>query len=123
MDLDSKMDALFGAFTRQDPADVRALCADGFWARQNGSPPVGLDDMLDMIDQAYWQPRLRVSYGNIRRVTTDTASVEQHDVTLTNPAGTQVTIDVCVVVRFDDEEQIVSIEEYADTSQLAPLFA
>lgn len=122
MDLDSKMDALFDALSREDVAAVKALCADGFWARQNGSPRLGLDDLLAMIDQTFWRNGIGVAYTSIRRVVAGPVAVEQHDVTLTNPAGVKVVLDVCVVVRFDDELRIVSIEEYADSAQVAPLF-
>lgn len=123
MQLEAKMDALFDAFAAQDVEKLRALCAADFDGRQNGSPPSGFDEMMVMVSETFWNAGLKISYSNIRRVLSDRAVAEQHDVTLARPDGVQVVLDVCVIVRFDEEGFVVSLDEYADTAQLAPLMS
>jgi ketosteroid isomerase-like protein len=123
MDLGELMDRLFDAFAHQDAETLRAMSSDDFTARRNGSPSVGLDDMLGMLGETLWNAGVSSSYSDIRRVVGDRAVAEQHLVTLTRPDGKQVDIDVCVIVRFDGDGLIVGLDEYADSAQLAPLMS
>ena len=79
--------------------------------------------MVAMLTETFWSTGLTISYSNIRRVQSDRAVAEQHDVTLARPDGVQVVVDVCVIVRFDEEGLVLSIEEYADTAQFALLMS
>lgn len=59
------------------------------------------------------------SYANVERIATDNALVEQHDTTLTLPDGRAITVEACVVYRF--EAGIISrFDEYIDIATLAP---
>ena len=46
------------------------------------------------------------------------AIVEEHHVVATTPAGRQLDLAACVVVRVDDEGRIVSLDEYVDVPDL-----
>lgn len=123
MDLNDKMQALFEGFANQDAAALRALCADDYQARQNGSPPADFDEMIAMVSESFWNTGLTVSYGDIRRITTDRAVTEQHAVTVSRPDGVEVAVDVCVVAHFNDDGLVTALDEYVDTAQFAPLMA
>ena len=63
------------------------------------------------------------AYENPRRVIGEDTVVEQHDVRMARPDGVEVVVDVCIVLKFDADGQIVRIDEYLDSARVAPLFA
>lgn len=59
------------------------------------------------------------SYTNVERIVANNALVEQHDTTLTLPDGKAITVEACVVYRFDGRV-ISRFDEYIDIATLAP---
>lgn len=55
----------------------------------------------------------------VRRVTGHDVIVEEHQVRSTTPAGKQLDLAACVVVRVDGAGLITSLDEYVDTTPLA----
>lgn len=123
MDLDAQMDRLFQAFANQDRDTITSVLAPEFRGTQNGSPPASADDTLAMVTKMFWEPGFTIEYSNIRRVSSDQAVAEQHDVRIARPDGVEVILDVCVVARFDADGRVVTLDEYADSARLAPLMA
>ena len=60
-------------------------------------------------------------YENPRRIVGTGAVVEQHDVCMRRKDGKEVRIDVCVILRFDEEGFIVRVDEYLDSAAAAAL--
>ena len=117
------MDQLFDAFARQDGDELRAMASSDFVARRNGSPPLGFDEMMAMIGETLWGLGVTSSYSDIRRVVGEHAVAEQHLVTLTRPDGKSVDIDIAVIVHFDDDGLVTTLDEYADSALLVPLMS
>ena len=59
------------------------------------------------------------SYANTERIVAENTLVEQHDTTLTLPDGAEITVEACVVYRFEGGV-IVRFDEYIDIATLAP---
>ena len=51
-----------------------------------------------------------IAYKNPRRVVAVDAVVEQCDVRMTRTDGVEVVLDVCIILRFDDEGRIVRLD-------------
>ena len=114
--LNDLADRLFDAFVAHDLDTVEALMAPDAVLVQNGNRStfaesrVRLEAIMAMIGDH--------RYEEVRRVVGDNAIVEEHQVRSTTPAGKRLDLAACVVVRVNDAGQIVSMDEYVDTSQL-----
>lgn len=61
-----------------------------------------------------------LEYADPRRHSCGDVVVEQHQVRLTQPDGTILTGDVCVVLRFGSDGLIVALDEYLDSALFTP---
>jgi ketosteroid isomerase-like protein len=116
--------ALFFQYSSAHEWDALArLCAPDAVFAQNGHE-TDLDGMLAMV-HGITESGIEYSYSDVRRLAVEgePAVVEQHRVTMRRGDGVEANIDVCVVLRFDDDGQVVRLDEYADTAAFAPLFA
>ena len=62
-----------------------------------------------------------LAYENVRRVVGPDAVAEQHDVCTRRKDGTEVRLDVCIILRFDGDGRIVRIDEYFDSAAASRL--
>ena len=70
-----------------------------------------------------WLPALRDvigvhRYEDVRRTIGDDTVVEEHAVRSTTPAGKDLDLAACVVIRVDDDGQIVGLHEYVGPTPL-----
>ena len=61
-----------------------------------------------------------LEYREVRIEASDSGFVQQHVLCCTGPKGDAVRVPSCIIARLDGE-QIVRIDEYADSSAMAPL--
>jgi len=61
-----------------------------------------------------------LEYRDLRIEGTDFGFVQQHILSCTGPKGDDVRVPACIVARVEGE-QIVRIDEYADSAAMAPL--
>jgi ketosteroid isomerase-like protein len=122
MDLDAVTTELFARFAAQDGEGAAALCVPGARAKQNNGPDLDVVTLIAGIRARLWDAGVTNVYSDVRRTVADRAVTEQHVVTLTRPDGVEVSSDVCVVIRFDDDGLITRLDEYMDTAAFAPLF-
>ena len=116
-ELNDLADRLFAAFTVMDLEAVESMTAPGAVIVQNGvtstwaEAKVWLPALVNVIRQH--------RYEHVRRVVGDRAIVEEHAVRSTTPAGKQLDLAACVVIRVDDDGKIVSLHEYVDPTPIA----
>ena len=115
--LDDLADRLFDAFVAHDLDSVAAMMAPDAVIVQNGNRSTFVEARawLATISQVIGDHR----YEEVRRVTGDDVIVEEHQVRSTTPAGKQLDLAACVVVRVDGAGLITSLDEYVDTTPLA----
>ena len=115
--LDDLADRLFGAFVAHDLDVVAAMMAPDAVIVQNGNRSTFVEarSWLETIRNVIGDHR----YEDVRRVIGDDVIVEEHQVRSTTPAGKQLDLAACVVVRVDGTGRITSLDEYVDTAQLA----
>jgi ketosteroid isomerase-like protein len=116
--LDDLADKLFAALTLYDVDSVSQMMAPGAVITQNGASSPAAEALSAIA-------RLRSvvgdhSYQDVRRTFSEDTIVEEHRVVSTTPAGVDIDLAACVVVRVNDDGLITAIDEYVDT---APLFA
>lgn len=111
-ELGSVADRLFKAFVDHDADALRDLCADHarFWS----SATKRESDVEEVIANL---PAMRGAIGDhryeeVRRLIAPDGFVEQHRVRSTRPDGTALDIEACVVVRVDEDDMIVRVDEY-----------
>jgi ketosteroid isomerase-like protein len=111
-ELSNIADRLFRAFEEHDTETVRELCAPEmrFWSSAT-KHETGLDELLGSL------PHMRKAIGDhryeeVRRLIAPDGFVEQHAVRSTRPDGRPLDLEVCVVVRVDEERRIDRIDEY-----------
>ncbi|HVM53669.1 MAG TPA: nuclear transport factor 2 family protein [Acidimicrobiales bacterium] len=105
-------DRLFRAFEKHDAKTLRELCAPHarFWssATKRESDIEELIEALPGMKAAIGKHR----YEEVRRMVAPDGFVEQHRVRATRPDGKDVDIEACVVVRVDEDDRIVRLDEY-----------
>jgi ketosteroid isomerase-like protein len=111
-ELGNVADRLFKAFEEHDFDTVRELCDPGarFWSSVAGRES-SVEQLLGYLPAV----RERIGahrYSDVRRLVAPDGFVEQHRVTSTRPDGTALDMEVCVVVRTDEEGKIVRLDEY-----------
>jgi ketosteroid isomerase-like protein len=111
-ELSNIADRLFRAFEAHDADTIRELCAPGarFWSSATKHES-DVEDLLKAL------PSMRAAIGDhryeeVRRLIAPDGFVEQHAVRSTRPDGKPLDIEVCVVVRVDEESRIVRLDEY-----------
>lgn len=109
----------FAASASGDVAALRALCAPGFAASQNGGPTMDFDALMGLAG-AIRKIAPDFRYENAVRSETVSGFVEEHDACGTLPDGTEFRLAACVVATIEDG-QIKSMREYLDTVQTRPL--
>jgi len=120
-DLEKLTDAFFDAITRGDLDDAVQRIHPDARAMQNvvgreinaRDLLLSLRGLLDSVDG--------FAYENPRRVVGADAVVEQHDVRLTRKDGSDVVLDVCIILRFGEDGRIVRLDEYLDSAAAAAL--
>ena len=107
---------LFDLFTVHDFDGVEKLMAPGAIVTQNGTSATYAEmrPHLEGLRAVIGDHR----YENVRRVVGDHAVVEEHDVVSTTPAGKDICLPACVVVRVNDAGLIISLDEYVDPTLL-----
>jgi ketosteroid isomerase-like protein len=120
-DLEKWTDEFFDAVARRDLDDAvgrihpDARAMQNFVGRETDARSLlrSLGGLLDSV-QGF-------AYENPRRVVGADAVVEQHDVRITREDGREVVIDVCIILRFDEQGRIVRLDEYLDSAAAAAL--
>ena len=117
--LNDLADRLFDTFMAHDLDAFEAMMAPGAVVVQNGNSMSVADAriLIEGITHVIGDHR----YEEVRRVTGGDAIVEEHQVRSTTPAGQQLDLAACVVLRVDGDGKIVSLHEYVDTTPLAQL--
>lgn len=110
-ELASVADRLFRAFEEHDADGLRDLCAPDarFWSSASGESDV--EQLIAAL------PGMRATIGDhryedVRRLIAPDGFVEQHAVRSTLPGGKLLDVQVCVVVRVDEANRIVRLDEY-----------
>jgi len=116
MDLSQRADQLFAAAEAQDWATFRAGFADDAVIARNVGGAESIDDAMKTIP-LLTRDGSTLRYENARRLVGERSVTEMHDVVLTKPDGDRRCLDVCVVVEFNDDGQVVRIDEYFDAAQ------
>lgn len=119
--LNDVADRLFGAFVAHDLDLAESMMAAGAVVVQNGNSMAWAEarTMIEGITQVIGDHR----YEEVRRVVGENAIVEEHQVRSTTPAGHDLELAACVVIRVDSDGKVASLDEYVDTAPLAPLLA
>lgn len=60
-------------------------------------------------------------YDNARRLVGESSVTEMHDAVFTKPDGRVISLDICVVIQFDDAGLITRVDEYLDSRAAAAL--
>ncbi len=117
-DLGALAQRLFDAFTAHDLDAAGALLAPGAVLTQNGRSLswAEMRPQIESIRSVLGDHR----YERVRRVVGADAVVEEHDVVSTTPAGRDIRVFACVVIRVDDDGRITSLDEYVDPTPLTP---
>ena len=104
----------FSASARGEWDRAVSLMAPGATVWQHGAGAIqtfldalpGIRKMADRLGP--WE------YIDVRRVATETACCEQHTVRFHGAGDRPIDLDVCAVIRIDDDGRIVHLEEYFD---------
>ena len=113
----------FAAITRRDWTDALERIHPDGRARQNiAGEEVNARDLLTSM-RGLVESLSAFAYENPRRIVSDEAVVEQHDVRMTRKDGEEIVFDICVLLRFDKTGKIVRIDEYLDSAPVARLLA
>jgi ketosteroid isomerase-like protein len=111
-ELSNIADRLFKAFVDHDADTLRDLCAPTarFW-----SSAQGVESDLEQLIASLAGMRKMIGnhrYEEVRRLVAPDGFVEQHRVRSTLPSGKELDLDVCVVVRVDEDDRVVRLDEY-----------
>ena len=122
-DLENLTGEFFAAITRRDWEDALERIHPEGRARQNiAAEEVNARDLLTSM-RGLVESLAAFAYENPRRIVSDSAVVEQHDVRMTRKDGEDIVFDICVLLRFDADGKIVRIDEYLDSAPVARLLA
>jgi len=122
LDLGAVAEELFASAERGDWARFRSLCSADAVLCQNVGVAAPIDDALPGL-QALTANGTLLRYENVRRFVGPQHVTELHDAVFTKPDGTEVRIDICVVLQFDEDGRITRANEYLDANAAKPLFA
>lgn len=115
-ELNRLADRLFGSFESHDLDSVAAMCAPDAIVTQNGRTASWAEFRPGLEALLTWFGDHR--YEKVRRVFGTNTVVEEHQVVSTTTDGKAVDLAACVILRFDDEGRLTSLDEYVDTSSL-----
>ncbi len=119
--LETLTDDFFAAIVRHDWDDVEARIHPDARAYQNiGGGETDARRTFKKMRRLV-ESVASIAYENPRRVVAADAVVEQHDVRMTRKDGVDVVLDVCIILRFDDDGRIVRLDEYLDSAAAAGL--
>lgn len=119
--LETLTDDFFAAIVRHDWDDVEARIHPDARAYQNiGGGETDARSTFQKMRRLV-ESVASIAYENPRRVVAADAVVEQHDVRMTRKDGVDVVLDVCIILRFDDDGRIVRLDEYLDSAAAAGL--
>ena len=119
--LETLTDDFFSAIVRGDWDDVEARIHPDARAYQNvGGGETNARSTFQQMRKLV-ESVASIAYENPRRVVASDAVVEQHDVRMTRKDGVDVVLDVCIILRFDDDGRIVRLDEYLDSAAAAGL--
>ncbi len=120
VELERRAAAFFAAAERRDWETFRSLMADDAVTTQHvaGATP-STPDQLTRWAGAMAEAGIALRYENQRRVVSGEVVVEQHIVRLTSPDGSVASSDVCVVMRFGQDDLLVQLDEYLDPAAFA----
>lgn len=111
-ELSNIADRLFKAFVDHDADTLRELCAPEarFWSSARGVE----SDLEEMISSLGGMRAMIGDhrYEEVRRMIAPDGFVEQHVVRSTLPSGKPLELEVCVVVRVDEDDRVVRLDEY-----------
>jgi hypothetical protein len=110
-ELSNVADRLFQAFVDHDADVLRDVCVPEarFWSSAQGEADLeqlvaSLASMQAMIGDH--------RYEEVRRLIAPDGFVEQHRVRSTMPNGDSLDLQACVVVRVDEDDRVVRLDEY-----------
>jgi ketosteroid isomerase-like protein len=111
-ELSNIADRLFQAFVDHDGDALRDLCAPEarFWSSAMG----GEADLEQMVTTIGGMKAMigNHRYDEVRRLVAPDGFVEQHRVHSTMPSGEKLDLEACVVVRVDEDDRVVRLDEY-----------
>lgn len=111
-ELSNIADRLFKAFVDHDAETLREVCSPEarFWSSAQGAE----SDLEQMIGSLAGMQAMigKHRYEEVRRLVAPNGFVEQHRVRSTLPNGKELDLDVCVVVRVDEDDRVVRLDEY-----------
>jgi ketosteroid isomerase-like protein len=122
LDLEHLTATFFRVGEARDWDTWTAMFAPTAVVQQNGGPETGVPGTVANL-QRMFAAGVTFGYERQRRIVGDRAVVEQHDVRMRREGHGEVVLDVCVVLRFDDDGLITRLDEYFDSAAAAPLFA
>lgn len=120
-DLGAAVEALFASAERGDWTHFRAMFSDNAVLRQNIGPALPIDQALPGL-RSFTDTGMTLQYQNQRRHIGADHVTEMHDAVFTKQDGTEVRIDICVVMQFDEQGLIVRADEYLNAASAQALF-
>lgn len=120
-DLDAITETLFACAERGDWVGFRSRFRDDAVLAQNVARPLPIDEALPGL-RAFTDNGLELRYENARRFTGADHVTELHDAVFTRPNGREIRVNICVVLQFDEQGQIIRADEYLDSGAAAALF-
>ena len=111
--------ALFAALAADDAATVRRLCAADFTLIQNGSAPIGIEQLL-RFNAAVHRVVPGVGYSEAVCSPTTNGFVEEHVAGGTMADGNVLRLTLCVVANVTGG-RVTQVREYFDSAAAAPL--
>lgn len=121
-DLAAITEALFASAEKGDWHTFRSFFSSTAMLRQNVGHAASIDAAIPGLASLTANGTL-LRYENVRRFVGDRHVTELHDAVFNKPDGTEVRIDICVVLQFDDAGLIERADEYLDAGAATALFA
>lgn len=122
LDLGARAETLFAAAEASDWDGFRAHFADDAVLRQNVGVEQTIAEAMVTLP-LYTANGTSLRYENVRRLVGDRSVTEMHDAVFTKPDGVVVSIDICVVMQFNDDGLIVCSDEYLDSRAAVALMS
>jgi len=116
-------DRLFAAIAGGDVEAVSAMWSDDVTVWHTGDSRDSAKTRALKVIQWYVGATTYRHYEVLDRQVFDGGFVQQHILHSTNNRGEDVTLRVCLVVKYGDDGLIRRIDEYLDPAELAPLLA
>lgn len=121
LDLGATVAALFASAERGDWQQFRSMFSEHAVLRQNVGRSMPIDEALPGL-RAFTDSGMTLQYQNVRQHVGTDHVTELHDAVFTKQNGTEVRLDICVVMQFDEDGMIVRADEYLDATSALPLF-